>query len=144
MDAFARNTDPDTSHAAAEAVDALGLCEIIYKVMARYPDGCISDDVENALPHIISHSLTPRYRQMVDAGMIEITGEKRKGNSGHYQQVRRVLPPPFQPPVKRSRATRQELVNALENMVNTFSMYRILSVEEMETIDAANKVLRRT
>ena len=144
MDAFARNTDPDTSHAAAESVDALGLCEIIYKVMARYPDGCIADDVEAALPHILSHSLTPRYRQMVDAGMIEITGEKRKGNSGHYQQVRRVLPPPFQPPVEQSLATRKELVNALENMVNTFSMYRIISAQAMDAIDAANKVLGRT
>lgn len=98
MDALARNTDPDTSHEAAEAVDARGLCEIIYKVIAGYPDGCISDDVEAALPHILSHSLTPRYRQMVDAGMIEITGEKRKGDSGHYQQVRRVLPPPSSRP----------------------------------------------
>lgn len=144
MEALARNTDPDTSHAAAEAVDARGLCEIIYRVIAGYPDGCIADDVEAALPHILSHSLTPRYKQMVDAGMIEITGEKRKGDSGHYQQVRRVLPPPFQPPVKQSLATRKELVNALEDMVNTFSMYRIMSVQEMETIDAANKILRRT
>ena len=142
--ALARDTDPDTSHAAAEAVDAQGLCEIIYKVIAGYKDGCISDDVEAALPHILSHSLTPRYRQMVDAGMIEVTGEKRKGDSGHYQQVRRVLPPPFQPPAKRSLATRKELVNALEQMVNTFAMYRIMSLQEMETIDAANKILRRT
>jgi hypothetical protein len=144
MEALARNTDPDTSHAAAAAVDARGLCEIIYRVISGYPDGCIADDVEAALPHILSHSLTPRYRQMIDAGMIEVTGEKRKGDSGHYQQVRRVLPPPFQPPVKQSLATRKELVNALEEMVNTFSMYRIMSAQEMETIDAANKILRRT
>jgi hypothetical protein len=140
--ALARDTDPDTSHAAA--VDAQGLCEIIYKVIAGYKDGCISDDVEAALPHILSHSLTPRYRQMIDAGMLEVTGEKRKGDSGHHQQVRRVLPPPFQPPAKRSLATRKELVNVLEEMVNVFAMYRIMSVQEMETIDAANKILRRT
>ena len=142
--ALARDTDPDTSHAAAEAVDAQGLCEIIYKLMAGYKDGCISNDVEAALPHILSHSLTPRYRQMVDAGMIEVTGEKRKGDSGHYQQVRRVLPPPFQPSVKRSFATRKELVNALEQMINVFYGYRKMGLQEMQTMEQATKVLRRT
>jgi len=143
-EALARDTDPATSHAAAESVDALGLCLKVYGVMAEWgSNGCIADDVGEALPDILSHSLTPRYKQMVEMGMIEVTGEQRKGHSGRYQQVRRTLPPPFIPQSKKL-STRGELVNALEQMINVFYGYRKMGLQEMQTMEQATKVLRRT
>ena len=142
--ALARNTDPDTSHAAAASIDALRLCLKVYEVMVRYgPDGCIADDVGNSLPQIKSNSLTPRYRQMIDAGMIEVTGERRQGNSRRYQQVRRILPPPFIP-IANKLSSRAELVNALEQMINVFYDHRKRGLQEMQTIEQAIKVFRRS
>jgi hypothetical protein len=106
-------------------------------------NGCIADDVGESLPDILSNSLTPRYKQMVEAGMIEVTGERRKGNSGRYQQVRRTLPPPFIPQSKKL-STRGEVVNALEQMINVFYGYRKMGLQEMQTMEQATKVLRRT
>lgn len=94
-----RHTDPDTSKDAALSVDAAKLMDRIYAAMKLFGDaGCIADDVERALPDVVSHSITPRFRQMLDRGMIEYTGEKRTGKCGRKQMVRRVLPPPFQKP----------------------------------------------
>jgi hypothetical protein len=84
---------------------------------------------------------------MVEMGMIEVTGERRKGGSGRYQQVRRVLQPPFMPlsnAVLRNLSTRGELVNALEQMINVFYGYRKMGLQEMQTMEQATKVLRRT
>jgi len=142
--ALARNTDPDTSHAAAASIDALNLCLKVYEVMAQYgTDGCIADDVGNLLPQIKSNSLTPRYRQMIDAGMIEVTGERRQGNSRRYQQVRRILPPPFIP-IASKLSSRDELVNALEQMINVFYDHRKRGLQEMQTIEQAIRVFRRS
>ena len=142
--ALARNTDPDTSHEAAASVDALKLCLRVYEVMAEFgSDGCIADEVGDSLPEIKSNSLTPRYRQMLDAGMIEVTGELRKGNSKRYQQVRRILPPPFIA-IANKLSTRTDLVNALEQMINVFYGYRKRGLQEMQTIERAIKVFRRS
>lgn len=95
---LARRDDPETSHDAAESIDATNLIEKMYRVMERYGDrGCTSDDVGRHLPGIGVQTYSPRFRQMLDRGMIECTGEKRKGDSGRMQLVRRCLPPPFQP-----------------------------------------------
>jgi hypothetical protein len=94
---LARNTDPDTSHAAAEVVNAGRLMHLIYKEIAKYGEaGCISDEVMVAMPDTPTQSISPRFRQMIDRGMLELTGEKRKGDlCGRLQVVRRVLAPPF-------------------------------------------------
>jgi hypothetical protein len=86
-------------------VDAKGLIEKIYRIMTCYGrEGCITDEVESHLPHIVPGSVTPRFRQMLDRGMIELTGETRPGNTGRQQQVRRVLPPPFMKPERSPTA----------------------------------------
>ena len=36
LSGLARNTDPDTSSAAADKLDASRLCGIIYEIMAKY------------------------------------------------------------------------------------------------------------
>ena len=95
---LARRDDPETSHEAAESVDATKLIDRIYQAMLRYGDhGCIAEDIERDLADVISHSITPRFRQMLDRGMIEYTGEKRMATSKRMQLVRRCLHEPFQP-----------------------------------------------
>ena len=120
---LARHTDPETSHEAAEEMDASNLIESIYRVMAEYGDeGCISDDVDDDLPGVLHQSLTPRFRQMLDRGMIEYTGEKRRSlKSNRLQLVRRVLSPPFIPPLKRvvnpGRAEKlQQCINQIKSL----------------------------
>jgi hypothetical protein len=115
---FSRHSDPITSREAGESFDASRLMAAIYRVMSFYgEDGCISDDVERHLPGVLSHSITPRFRQMLDRGMIEYTGERRVANSGRTQAVRRVLPPPFQPsfryPLVNARAIAMEMISAI-------------------------------
>jgi hypothetical protein len=114
---LARNTDPETSHTAGKSVDAGRLMQRIYKVMARFGDeGCISDDVGHALPDLGVQTYTPRFKQMIDKGMIELTGEKRKGDANRMQLVRRVLPPPFTPRIDTSM-TSSEVITELKRRI---------------------------
>ena len=96
---LARTEDPETSHEAAEQVDATVLMDKIWNVMARFGEaGCIGDQVDDLLPDVVPQSITPRYRTMVNLGMIEVTGEKRTGHKcNRSQMVRRVLPLPHTP-----------------------------------------------
>jgi hypothetical protein len=98
---LARREDPDTSHEAAALVDATGLMREIYFAMLPFgAKGCTSDEVGDALPHLENQTFTPRFIQMIKRGYIELTGEKRVGHhNNRMQQVRRVLEPPFSPPL---------------------------------------------
>ena len=84
---LARSTDPDTSHKAAESMNAGSLELLIYYMIKAFPKGCISDDVERMLPHIRSHSITPRFSQLIKKGFIVDTGERRTASSGRTQRV---------------------------------------------------------
>jgi hypothetical protein len=96
LSGLARNNDPDTSHEAAEKLDASRLCGTIYGIVAKYGErGCIGEEVIQALPHIRPQSVSPRFAQMIDMGMLERTGERRVASSGYFQIVRRVKLPPF-------------------------------------------------
>jgi hypothetical protein len=86
-----RASDPITSYESAVLVDSTKLEQLVYEAIAKHPNGCIADDVEASLPHIRSHSITPRFAQLIRKGFIEDTGEKRKGNSGRYQRVVKVI-----------------------------------------------------
>jgi hypothetical protein len=98
---LARRDDPDTSKEAAALVDATGLMREIYFAMLPFGwRGCNSDEVSDALPHLENQTFTPRFKQMIDRGYIEKTGEKRIGHHNNRKQdVRRVLHPPFSPPL---------------------------------------------
>lgn len=82
-----RTEDPDTSHEAAEKVDSAKLEQMVWEVIAKYPSGCIADDVERELAHLRSHSITPRFAPLLRKGMIEDTGERRRAASGRSQRV---------------------------------------------------------
>jgi hypothetical protein len=86
-----RRTDPDTSHEAAEKVNSTRLEQMVYEVIARHSDGCISDDIVKALPGHGVQTISPRYAPLIRKGFIEDTGERRQGNNGRQQRVLRVI-----------------------------------------------------
>jgi hypothetical protein len=86
---LARKDSPETSVEAAQAVDSTKLEQIVYEAINGFPDGCISDEVLEALPQYGYSSVTPRYRALLDKGFIEITGT-REGRSGKKQRVMKV------------------------------------------------------
>lgn len=97
-----RHSDPDTSRMAAELVDAPKLMREIWLAMTQFGEkGCIGDEVQDALPHLDNQTISPRYIQMIKKGMIELTGEKRRGtHNGRMQLVRRICLPPFVAPLE--------------------------------------------
>lgn len=86
-----RPQDPDTSHKAANAVDTTKLERMVYESIAKFPNGCISDQILAMFPSYPYSSITARYRALLDKGFIEDTGERRAGSSGKGQRVMRVL-----------------------------------------------------
>lgn len=127
---LARNEDPETSHEAAALVDASKLIREVWEAMATFGDaGCIGDDIEKMLPQHTGQTLSPRYIQMVERGMIEVLEERRKSpSSGRMQMVRRVLPEPHIPveyqrtqtenekTITAVRAQLQKLATVINNM----------------------------
>ena len=85
-----RKEDPTTSHEAAQSVDTTKLERIVYEAIQSFPNGCISDEVLEALPDHRYSSITPRYKALLEKGLIEITGTK-EGRSGRNQRVMRAI-----------------------------------------------------
>ena len=86
-----RTTDPDTSMDAAEKVDSTKLEQQVYEVIAKYPDGCISEEVMTHFPNHGIQTISPRYAPLIRKGFIEDTGERRRASTGHTQRVMKVI-----------------------------------------------------
>ena len=86
-----RATDPITSVEAAEQVDSTKLESMVYEVIAKHPNGCTSDEIMVHFPNHGVQTISPRYAPLIRKGLIEDTGEKRKGKSGKSQRVLRVI-----------------------------------------------------
>ena len=86
-----RTTDPDTSMVAAEKVDSTKLEQMVYEVIAKYPNGCISDEIQTHFPNHGVQTISPRYAPLIRKGFIEDTGERRVGLSGRSQLVLKVI-----------------------------------------------------
>lgn len=83
-----RRDDPDTSHAAAGAVDSTRLELMVYETIYSFGlRGCISDEVRAAHPEYPYSSITARYKALTEKGFIVDSGVRRKGNSGRSQRV---------------------------------------------------------
>jgi len=86
-----RTNDPDTSHAAAGAIDTTKLEGLVYEAIKKFGDkGCISDQIRAMYPTYPYSSITARYRALLDKGFIVDTGERRQGQSGRSQRVLKV------------------------------------------------------
>lgn len=87
---LARTEDPTTSHEAAQGVDTTKLEQIVYEAIKGFPNGCISDEVLDAIPDYRYSSVTPRYKALLEKGFIEITGTK-DGRSGRKQRIMKAI-----------------------------------------------------
>ena len=88
---LARNTDPETSHDAAESIDTTALERIVCDVIKQFPNGCIGDDVVKMLPQFGIQTISPRYAPLIRKGWVVDTGEKRQARSGRSQRVMKVI-----------------------------------------------------
>ena len=86
-----RKEDPDTSKDAAEKVDSTKLEQLVYEAIAKYPDGCIADDVMTHFPSHGIQTISPRYAPLIRKGFIEDTGERRKSSTGRSQRVMKAI-----------------------------------------------------
>lgn len=83
-----RRNDPDTSQVAAVLVNSSELEEMVYHTIKSFGViGCIQDDVLTCHRSYPYSSITARFKALLDKGLIQDTGERRKGRSGRSQRV---------------------------------------------------------
>lgn len=85
-----RRNDPQTSKEAAKAVDTTKLEKAVLEAIASFPEGCISEDVQDKMCLHPYSSVTARFSALYRKGFIEYTGELRRGRSGRNQRVMKV------------------------------------------------------
>jgi hypothetical protein len=86
-DAFARSSDPGTSHEAARSVQgtqALSLSRRVYQAIQQHPEGLCSEQLE-FITGISNQSLTPRFAPLVRQGLIKDSG--RRTRVGRVHQI---------------------------------------------------------
>lgn len=86
-----RNSDPDTSHEAAEQIPATELEALVLDRIQMFPEGCIADDILQRMPLIGYNTVTPRFSALLRKGYIIDTGERRVGKSGRRQRVMKAV-----------------------------------------------------
>lgn len=86
-----RKDDPDTSVEAAVSIHTQPLEQTVLAALKSFPEGATADEVSAKIPHIPMNTVTPRFAALIRKGLIEDTGQRKKGNSGRFQRVLRVL-----------------------------------------------------
>ena len=86
-----RKDDPETSMDAAEKVDSTTLERQVYEVIAKYPDGCIAEEVMSHFPNHGVQTISPRFAPLLRKGLIQDTGKRRKATTGHSQRVLKAI-----------------------------------------------------
>jgi len=82
-----RRKDPQTSKDAAKLVNTTKMEQVVYEVIASYPQGCIQDEVLAQLMSYPYSTVTARFKALLDKGYIVDTGLTRPGKSGRNQRV---------------------------------------------------------
>jgi hypothetical protein len=82
-----RRKDPQTSQDAAKLVNTTKMEQVVYEVIASYPQGCIQDEVLAQLMSYPYSTVTARFKALLDKGYIVDTGLTRPGKSGRNQRV---------------------------------------------------------
>lgn len=82
-----RRNDPHTSQEAAQLVNTSNMEQIVYEVIASYPQGCIQDEVLAQLMSYPYSTVTARFKALLDKGYIVDSGLTRPGKSGRKQRV---------------------------------------------------------
>lgn len=84
-DAYARNSDPDTSHEAAESIEQTRMESMVYHALVMMGPATSSEIA--ASMNLARDSVSPRMAVLVDKHMVVNTGIKRPGPSGRRQIV---------------------------------------------------------
>jgi len=83
-----RSGDPSTSREAALALNVSRMEKIVLATIDSFgKKGCISDEVLEMLPSFRYSTVTARYKQLKEKGLVLTNDTKRKGKSGRYQFV---------------------------------------------------------
>ena len=85
-----RKDDPVTSYEAAEKIDTQKMEQIVLETIKTFPNGCIADEVLDALPQYSYSTVTARFSTLLRKDHIEIIGI-RPGRSGRQQRIMRAL-----------------------------------------------------
>ncbi len=85
-----RRDDPATSYGAAEKVDTQKMEKIVLEAIKAFPNGCIADEVLEALPQYSYSTVTARFSSLLRKDHIEIIGT-RPGKSGRQQRIMRAV-----------------------------------------------------
>lgn len=93
---LARRDDPATSKAAAHATNTGRWESRVLEAIKHFGRaGCIQDDVLDRLHDLHGRlpysTVTARFKALSEKGLIEYTGESRKGVSGRQSRVRRAV-----------------------------------------------------
>lgn len=83
---LARNTDPDTSQAAAQSFDPTRLEAVVLEVLRQHKEGLTSTEVADILG-IGLWSISPRLRPLANKGLIRDSGRRKEGASKRKQIV---------------------------------------------------------
>ena len=85
---LARREDPSTSHDAAEQLDVNAMERVVYHAIESFGDnGCISDNVLDLLAGYRYSTVTARYKQLKEKGLVIVDHRKRYAQSGRQQLV---------------------------------------------------------
>ena len=83
-----RRDDPSTSHDAAESLNVTDMEAIVADTIKMFgATGAISDQVVDALPHLRYSTITARYKQLKEKGIICVDDRKLKAASGRQQFI---------------------------------------------------------
>lgn len=89
-----RATDPGTSQEAAASVDTACWERRVLTCIAQFASGAIQDDILEQMEKLYGKlpysTVTARFAALSSKGLIEYTGEKRRGKSGRPSRVRLV------------------------------------------------------
>lgn len=82
--AYARHSDPETSHDAAESVSgtqANRLERIIYETLLDHPDGLMMHEICEKT-QLVWNTASPRMKPLVNKGRVVDSGQRREGPAG--------------------------------------------------------------
>ena len=83
-----RKTDPETSKEAAESLGVSDMEAVVASIIREFgATGAISDQVVDALPHLRYSTITARYKQLKEKGIICVDDRKLKAESGRQQHI---------------------------------------------------------
>ena len=85
-----RRDDPATSYGAAEKIDTQKMEQVVLEAIKGFPEGCIADQVLEALPQYSYSTVTARFSSLLRKDHIEIIGT-RPGKSGRQQRIMRAV-----------------------------------------------------